>query len=196
MSQIPHDAKSPSSGERITVLPWFVGILQDNETLEVLESGTRSLLKTAHRDMGASLSSPSGHPNRYGGIPFRFPAATELMNVSAISDALMGRRTWESPAVIRERDILFGIDRTEATKLILSTRRCALNEMKQALKVMEKAERRAYGRKSFFYCRDHGIDSVSDDDSSPEEENVMRHPTMRYESEEPNSSHDCRSLRA
>ncbi len=95
MPQIPHGAKEPSSGERTTILPWFVGNLQDNEILEVLESGTRSLLATAHRDMMAPLNTPSGHPTRYGAVPFRFPAATELMNVSAISDALVGRRTWQ-----------------------------------------------------------------------------------------------------
>jgi hypothetical protein len=60
------------------MLPWFCGLQSDLETLEVVESGTFSELSVAHRDMVAARLSPSGLPNRYGAIPFAFPAAVEL----------------------------------------------------------------------------------------------------------------------
>ena len=112
LPHLPHGAKGPSTSERITVMPWYVAVGEDGETLEVQEAGTREELATAHRDGVAARSSPSGLANRYGKIPFRFPATTELTGVSAISDAIVGRRQWRSPAVRREVEVLFGTDNT------------------------------------------------------------------------------------
>jgi hypothetical protein len=42
--------------------------------------------------MVAARLSPSGLPNRYGAIPFAFPAAIELDGLGALSDALVCRR--------------------------------------------------------------------------------------------------------
>jgi hypothetical protein len=69
----------PAKGERRTILPWFCGLQNDLETLEVVESGTWSDLSVAHRDMVAARLSPSGLANRYGAIPFAFPAAMIAM---------------------------------------------------------------------------------------------------------------------
>jgi hypothetical protein len=87
------------------MLPWFCGLQKDLETLEVVESGTFSELSVAHRDMVAARFSPSGFPNRYGTIPFAFPAAVVLSGLSAISDALVCRRHNE-PAVLEDKVIL------------------------------------------------------------------------------------------
>jgi hypothetical protein len=62
-------------------------ILSDLETLEVVEGGTWSELSVAHRDMVAARLSPSGLANRYGAIPFAFPAAVELEGLGALSDS-------------------------------------------------------------------------------------------------------------
>jgi len=43
---------------------------------------------------------PSRHANLYGAIPYRFPAAVKLMAASALSNALLGKRQWDSLAVI------------------------------------------------------------------------------------------------
>jgi hypothetical protein len=40
MPQIPHGARGPSKGVRLTILPWYVGIESDHETLEVAAGGT------------------------------------------------------------------------------------------------------------------------------------------------------------
>lgn len=90
MPHNPHGSKGPATGLRQTVLPWFIGIKDDNETLDIEESGTSSILASAHRDMIATLNNPSGHFKKYGVAPFKFWAAIELFDVSPVADALVG----------------------------------------------------------------------------------------------------------
>ena len=76
------------------------------ETLEVTESGTWSDLSVVHQDLIADQLSPSGLANRYGAIPFAFPAAVELNELGAISDALVARRRHDNPTVVGEKMII------------------------------------------------------------------------------------------
>ncbi|KAI4276923.1 MAG: hypothetical protein LQ337_002170 [Flavoplaca oasis] len=170
MPHNPHGSTGPAAGFRQTILPWFVGIMDDNETLEVQESGTRSQLAAAHRDMTAPPNSPSGYPNKYGSIPFRFPAAIELCNVSPIADALVGRRLWDSPAVIAERNILLGPDHMARNKLIQEIRTRALDQARSNMQVVQQMERQAFGEKSYWSCREASEQWVSDDDEDPDSE--------------------------
>ncbi len=63
LPHLPHGAKGPSTSERITVMPWYVAVGEDGETLEVPEARTREELATTHRDGVAARSSPSGPVN-------------------------------------------------------------------------------------------------------------------------------------
>jgi len=83
-------------------------IQEDDESLETLESGSWEDISRSHRDLVAPVVTPSGHPNRYGVIPWRFPGSVELTGISALSDALVGHRRWSSPAALAERDIILG----------------------------------------------------------------------------------------
>ena len=176
LPHLPHGAKGPSVGERITVMPWYVAVGNDGETLEVQEAGNRNELAVAHRDGVAARCSPSGLANRYGKIPFRFPATTEVTGVSAISDAIVGRRQWSSPAVQREVSVLFGTNDTARNTLMYESRLRAMAAAKQALADSQAAERLHYGKKSYYYCKERGISSVPDDDTAPGEDEQLMHP--------------------
>ncbi|RDW82292.1 hypothetical protein BP6252_03404 [Coleophoma cylindrospora] len=63
-------------------------------------------ISACHRDLLPPPASPSGLPNRYSTVPYPFPATLELMDLSAISDALVRRRRWNSPAVQAEMIML------------------------------------------------------------------------------------------
>jgi hypothetical protein len=63
-------------------------------------------LSIAYRDMVAARLSPSGLANRYGAIPFDFPAAIELGSLGALSDALVCRRRHDKYAVVTEKKLL------------------------------------------------------------------------------------------
>jgi hypothetical protein len=97
LPHLPHGAYSPAKGERRTMLPWFCGLQSDPETLEVVESGTWSDLSVAHRDMVAARLSPSGLANRYGAIPFAFPASVLLEGLGALSSALVCPQCHDKP---------------------------------------------------------------------------------------------------
>ena len=60
----------------------------------------------AHRDMVATRLSLSGLANRYGAIPFTFPATIELEGLSALSDALVYHRRHDKYAVVSEKRLL------------------------------------------------------------------------------------------
>jgi hypothetical protein len=151
LPSIPHRATGPTTKIRRTMLPWFVAVQEDDETLEVVEGGTWSILSEAHRDQISPTATPSGLPNRYGATPYRFPAGMELCGLGAISDALVCRRRWGSPAVVRERDVLLGNDRAAAHKYIKQWRRKTVPVVLRLYQEMIDEEKRAFGDKSFYY---------------------------------------------
>jgi len=61
---------------------------------------------------------PSRLANKYGKIPFAFPAATQLTGLGLISDALVGRIRWDNLAIIDEVEIILGDDQDVRTKYI------------------------------------------------------------------------------
>jgi hypothetical protein len=103
---LPHGAYGSAKRVRRIMLPWFCGLQNDLETLEVVESGTWSDLSIAHRDMVAARLSPSGLANRYGAITFTFPAAIGLEDLSALSDALVCRRHHDKYTIVSEKRLL------------------------------------------------------------------------------------------
>lgn len=156
---LPHGAHGPAKTERRTMLPWFVAIQDDHETLEVLEAGTWSQLSAAHRDLIPGPTSPSGHSNRYATVPYAFPAAMRLQGLGAISDALVGQKKWTAPDVIAELDVLFGDDEKAASEYIANWRRRATAAAMELLKQTISLEERVYGKVSHGYCKRNNIPS-------------------------------------
>ncbi|OJD29346.1 uncharacterized protein BKCO1_830004 [Diplodia corticola] len=56
----------------------------------------------AHGALEAPPLTASGHPNMYGRIPYRFPAAVRLDGLGLVSDALNGGRRWDDLNVIED----------------------------------------------------------------------------------------------
>ncbi|KZF18793.1 hypothetical protein L228DRAFT_215835 [Xylona heveae TC161] len=158
---LPHGSTGPATRRRRTMLPWFVAIGDDHLTLDVQESGTWEDLAAAHRNLECAPRTPSGKPVLYAKAPYRFPAATELMNLGALSDALVGRRQWTSPAVMAERDLVLGRDDKAALAYVENWRKNALLSFSQAWSLVVAAEKARFGTQSYFYCRDHDVEPVS-----------------------------------
>lgn len=129
---------------------------KDLETLEIAEGGTWEDLSKAHRDLTAGPATPSGLANRYGPIPYAFPAAVPVMGISAVSDALVGRRRWSDPLVIMEkRGLLFG-GAVAREAYVTTWRRKALNQAVGAFLCVRKMEKEVFGEKSFFLAKENG----------------------------------------
>jgi hypothetical protein len=168
LPHLPHGALGPTKRTRRTMLPWYVGLQADMETLEVAESGTWFDLNAAHRDLTAAQLSPSGLANRYGAIPFAFPAAVELHGLGAISDALVAVRRHDKETVIGEKMIILKGTAEQRQQYIASWRHRATNVVCEAFETVKEIEMRAFGEKSFFYRKSLGLPpTIPDDDPDP-----------------------------
>ena len=164
LPHLPHGAYGPAKGKRRTMLPWFCGLQSDLETLEVVESGTWSDLSVAHRDMVAARLSPSGLANRYGAIPFAFPAAVELGGLGAVSDALVCRRRHDKYAVVTEKKLLLTGAKADVDSYLEKWRKTAVNRVCEAFELVKEAEMERFGEKSYFYRKTNGLPPVDSDD--------------------------------
>ncbi|KAE8153057.1 hypothetical protein BDV25DRAFT_137298 [Aspergillus avenaceus] len=120
-------------------------------------------LAAAHRALIPGPSSPSGLPNRYATVPYAFPAAVQLTGLGAISDALVGRRRWDSPEVREELNQLFSPDISVGRRFIVKWRESALERAHQCLDKVFRFERDAFQEHSAWA----GNDSEDGDESDP-----------------------------
>jgi hypothetical protein len=82
--------------------------------------------------------------------PFRFPASLVLPSSYPLGDALLGRRRWDDPEVLLERDILLGPDHARAKQYVTEKRRKLLSKFLKAFAKLEPIERAAFGQHSYF----------------------------------------------
>ena len=134
------------------MLPWLVGIQGNHTDMEVVEMGSWADIALAHISLEAAPSSPSGKPNIYGGIPYRFPASLPLGVTSPLSLALTGRTRWDMPDVVRERNLVLGSDIAAYAIWLRSWRRAAAIAYKEHHDAVMTLERDIYGHKSFYAC--------------------------------------------
>lgn len=102
-------------------------------------------------------------------VPYKSPFAVELCNLGVISDALVGRRDWDSPVVQEELSRLISLSTEEREAYFHKWRKTATVEMKKMMLLVEKLDRQCYGDKSYYKLRDETpsgerIDVESDDE--------------------------------
>ena len=149
--ELPHGSTANEDGStRRTILPWFVGVSEDGQTLDNTESDTWRELSFSHITQTAPRNSPSGWTNRYGAIPYRFAASTHLQLENPISDALVCRTLWEDPRVQKAALLMLGSDREKARDMVQRHRLNALRSFRQAFRTMVTAEMELFGPHSYF----------------------------------------------
>ena len=77
--------------------------------------------------MVAVSFSSSGLANRYGVIPFVFPAAAVLQGLGALSDALVCRQRHDNYAVVSEKRLLLAGARANMDAYLDEWRKTAVN---------------------------------------------------------------------
>ncbi|KAJ5699211.1 hypothetical protein N7536_003877 [Penicillium majusculum] len=159
---LPHGSTGPATAQRVNILPWFVAIGDDHQTLDTAESGTWDDLSRCHRDFHSGTKTPSGLPNStYGGrVDYKFPATVRLGRLGAISDALVGQTRWDTVDVRRELDVLFGDDDDMAYGYVQSWRRNAQQLYCAAFENLVVAEKEAFGENSYFYRRERNLSII------------------------------------
>ena len=166
------------------MLPWFVGVQDDLESLEVIEGGTWTELAHAHRDMVSPRATPSGLANRYGAIPYRFPAATEISGLGPLSDALVCRRRWDSPLVMRDREILLCGDASQRHAYLRAWRQRAVEVAIEAFEIIRQVEEEVFQDKSYFRLKRESEEGgfpmamVAPDPDDMSAEDLLSHPSI------------------
>ena len=149
--EIPYGSTHNKGGAiRRTILPWFVGVHEDGETLDNIESDKWSDVAGAYARQTAVRLTPSGYANRFGPIPYKFPPSTQLNLPSPISQAILTRTTWDDPMAQIQANIVLGKNRVVARQAIDKHRIEALREFKVTWKRVKVAEQMFYGKGSCF----------------------------------------------
>ncbi|KAJ5761803.1 uncharacterized protein N7511_005185 [Penicillium nucicola] len=155
---LPHGSTGPATKIRRTILPWFVRIREDHSTLDVPESNTWEELAAAHRDLIPASRTPSGFTSqKYGRIPYPFPAAVRFCPGNLISRCLVGGSRWTEAGVADELDTLFGENEDAAIEYVKSWRSKAQHEYVRLYQTMVDSEKRAFGKDSFFRRKELGL---------------------------------------
>ena len=147
---IIHGSTSKMPRQRRVLYSWHTAIQQDLKTLEIPGQLTWDEISNCHLNMVAPTRGVGGEAITHSLPPYRFPAAIAMESVSPLCDALIGRRNWNDPEVLMERDIVLGDDDGAALEYISRTREKLLNSFMVAASKLEKIERLAFGNNSFF----------------------------------------------
>ena len=142
--------KSSGSSIRRTVLPWYVAIAQDGFDLDVQECDSYPEVANAHFTQMAPRTTPSGHPNKYGKIPYRFPPSVKVISPTVVGQALVCQRTWTDPLVVRSARVLLGNNRSAAQDMINRHRAELLAAFKAAYDEQKQAEMELFDDNSYF----------------------------------------------
>ena len=116
---------------------------------------SRPEITAAFTDLEAPTMTPSGLRSDTPAIPFRHPAAVEIRNCSATGDAILGLRSWNSAAVQKERDMLFGGKDDQFKRLVTSAREAALKKIRSGYLDLKEAEEGMYESESFWFGREN-----------------------------------------
>jgi hypothetical protein len=144
--RIPHGSTGPATKVRRTVLPWFVKVHDDHQTMENIEMGNYQEVQQAHLNLTMPPTTPSGHGNKYGGTNWPFPGDTPPVYSTAIGKAVNCQVRWDSPAVLCELEkICINSSYDEIRQWIDASRQDAKAALVENWEYTKKIERVAYG---------------------------------------------------
>jgi hypothetical protein len=107
--------------------------------------GSYQELATAHQGLRSGPSSPSGHGNKYGGVPYAFPADVPPEFTSWISKAVHCQARYDSYPVLREIDeVLNKMDSAQLQARIRQVRAANVAMVKAHWNSIIAAEKEAY----------------------------------------------------
>ena len=151
---IPRRSVSPWVADAGLVYPLLLAA-DSKGNLECGEGLTEDTIARAHRNLEFPARAPTEwSPMLRYDVPYRHPGVVEIRGCSYVGDALVGARSWKSLTVKAEVEILLGTDMDAREAFVNNLRERTLEMAKEALIVSEQEERRYYGEKSFYFCRD------------------------------------------
>jgi hypothetical protein len=159
--EIIHGSTARGNLPRRVIYPWFTGIGEDHETLDMPGAESWSQVASYHRDFAPPRKQASGRTaGTYGGQVDGLLPKLGLFTTSAISNALVGRCRWEGILIHKELSILFGSDEVKAVGWVTEVRKKIVLEVKRRFEEFVSLEKEAFQEASFFYHKELGSKEV------------------------------------
>jgi hypothetical protein len=148
--EIIHGSTRTSDRPRRVIYTWLTGILPDHLALENPRTLDWQQVADCHRGLEAPSRGVGGDIPTHSLPPFRFPASIVLPSSYPLGDALIGRRKWDDPEVLSQRDILLGPDHHLALTFVKQNREKMVKKFLKVFNKLESIERNAFSQNSFF----------------------------------------------
>src|SRR5437764_568588 len=148
--EIIHGSTPNATIPRQVIYPWFTGIKEDHNTLEIPGQLSWGEVAACHLDMLAPYCGIGGDTVSFSCSVYHFATGIHMPSSSTLSDVLIKRWSWEDPEVLHEWDILLGSNTNVSQNYIGNTRKKLVANFKSSFIKMVDVEKRAFGVNSFF----------------------------------------------
>lgn len=184
-AEIIHGSTTTAENQRRVIFPWFTGVGEDHNEVDVVGAEPWSKLAEYHRKMVPPMKQASGRiAGGYGELVDCLIPKIALESPSAIGNALVGRSEWSGIRIMKELSVLFGADDGAATAFIKDCRKKIIGEYKAKFRLLEELERETFKEASFFQNWEKGEGPIPDGEEEEGNEDV---DLDEFEEEEPDS---------
>jgi hypothetical protein len=147
-----HESVELTQFIRRMLLSWFVNVKEDDETLKNIEIDIWFELAIAHRDLIAVRRSSSKFFNHYEAISYRFSSTVEIIDLDALSDAILCRLRWFNLLMHADRNIFSSLE-TKAMKIVRKWKHKIIRTVIHVYQTIKNAKMRAFEKKSFYHFK-------------------------------------------
>jgi hypothetical protein len=154
---------SQATSSRLIVTPDLIAILPNTKRLEIPGLESQQAVTWMNLDAFPPVLTPTGTPIT-DVPPYKFPAYIQLQAKSALSNALVGRLSWDDPRVRAEQRIILDPTLNNEYEAFRERHRARVAEIVQdGFKELEEFEREVFGAKSYFLAKEQGHRRPADD---------------------------------
>lgn len=160
---------SHATSSRLIVTPDLIAILPNTKRLEIPGLESQQAVAWMNLDAFPPVLTPTGEPV-INAPPHKFPAYIQLQAKSALSNALVGRLSWDDPRVRAEQRIILDPTLDNEYEAFRERHRARVAEaVRDSFEELEEFEREVFGAKSYFLAKERGRGRLADDLEYPED---------------------------
>jgi hypothetical protein len=147
-----HESVELTQFIRRMLLSWFINVKEDDETLKNIEINIWFELAIVHRDLIAIRRSFSEFFNHHETISYRFSSTVEIIDLDALSDAILCRLRWFNFLMHANRNIFLSF-KTKAMKIVRKWRHKVIKTVIHVYQTIKNAKMRIFEKKSFYHFK-------------------------------------------
>ena len=160
---------SQAISSRLIVTPDLIAILPNTKRLEIPKLESQQAVTWMNLDAFPPVLTPAGEPVS-NVPPYKFPAYIQLQAKSALSNALVGRLSWDDPRVRGEQQLILDPTLNNEYELFRERHRARVAEaVRENFEDLKALEREVFGAKSYFLIKERGHRHPTDDLEYPED---------------------------